>query len=124
MSETSTHPAQDPHSGQFHEEKCTCPKDEIPWHNNPECPMAKAKSELDAPTGLAVVALRKLIRRERIYCNAFPSYVQDCHYLQYQTSDGKWHDAAEAFEDTTGEAANSNSPSSASPPSTLPPQIP
>lgn len=32
------------------DEKCTCPKDEIPWHNNPDCPVLKAESSFAAPT--------------------------------------------------------------------------
>lgn len=31
--------------------KCTCPRDEIPWHNNPECPQAKAASSFAEPDG-------------------------------------------------------------------------
>ena len=39
------------------DEKCTCPKDEIPWHNNPDCPVLKAESSFAAPTLLAAVEL-------------------------------------------------------------------
>lgn len=47
------------------DEKCTCPKDEIPWHNNPDCPVLKAESSFAAPTLLcdiesAVVNGRKI----------------------------------------------------------------
>lgn len=41
------------------DEKCTCPKDEIPWHNNPDCPVLKEESSFAAPTGLGgIVELR------------------------------------------------------------------
>ena len=55
---------------------------------------------------LAVVAVRNLTRRETVNCNAYHGYTKDFHYLQYQTSDGKWHDVPNAFEDITAETAN------------------
>jgi len=54
---------------------------------------------------LTVIALRNLTRRETVECNASQGYTKDFHLLQYQTSDGKWHDVPNAFEDLTVESS-------------------
>ncbi len=70
--------------------------------SKPEAQSAVVSSGL-----LAVVALRNLTRRETVECNAHQGYTKDFHYIQYQTSDGAWHDLPEVFEDATAQTANS-----------------
>jgi DNA-binding XRE family transcriptional regulator len=58
--------------------------------------------EITREAWLALLSLpKKRKRRETVNCNAHQGYTKDFHYLQYQTSDGVWHDIPDAFEDKT-----------------------
>lgn len=55
----------------------------------------------DANPNAVVVAMRRLQRLERVRHCGHESYTKLFEYLQYQTSDGGWHNIPEVFHDAT-----------------------